>query len=100
VAAVTLFLEHEMIPSKLLEGLNEQLTQLLGEGPKRTQQEIRNSINLIVQSAFSRLDLVTREEFDAQHEVLLRTRTLVDGLSKRVAALETPEQTPEPAKHA
>ena len=80
-----------MIPSKLLEGLNEQLTQLLGEGPKRTQQEIRNSINLIVQSAFSRLELVTREEFDTQHEVLMRTRTLVEGLSKRVAALEAPE---------
>jgi len=80
-----------MIQSKLLEGLNEQLTQLLGEGPKRTQQEIRSSINLIVQSAFSRLELVTREEFDAQQEVLLRTRSLVDGLEKRVAELERSE---------
>ncbi|MEH6470451.1 MAG: accessory factor UbiK family protein [Halopseudomonas sp.] len=77
-----------MIPSKLLEGLNEQLTQLLGEGPQRTQQEVRNSINLIVQSAFARLELVTREEFDAQSEVLMRTRTLVDELELRVAELE------------
>ncbi len=77
-----------MIPSKLLEGLNDQLTQLLGEGPKRTQQEIRNSINLIVQSAFTRLELVTRDEFDTQQEVLMRTRALVDGLEQRVAALE------------
>ncbi len=77
-----------MIPSTLLEGLNEQLTQLLGEGPKKTQQEIRNSINLVVQSAFSRLELVTREEFDTQHEVLMRTRSLVDALEQRVAELE------------
>lgn len=81
-----------MIPSKLLEGLNDQLTQLLGEGPKRTQQEIRNSINLIVQSAFTRLELVTRDEFDTQQEVLLRTRALVDGLEQRVAALEASAQ--------
>lgn len=85
-----------MIPSKLLEGLNDQLTQLLGEGPKRTQQEIRNSINLIVQSAFSRLELVTREEFDTQQEVLMRTRSLVDELAKRVAELESSGVTKDP----
>lgn len=77
-----------MIPSSLLEGLNEQLSQLLGDGPQKTQQEIRNSINLMLQSAFSRLELVTREEFDTQNEVLMRTRTLVDQLEARVAELE------------
>ncbi len=77
-----------MIASKLFEGLNEQLSQLLGDGPQRTQQEIRNSISLVVQSAFARLELVTREEFDAQNEVLIRTRTLLEQLELRVAELE------------
>tara|TARA_R110002167_G_scaffold140612_1_gene328519 strand:+ start:8660 stop:8920 length:261 start_codon:yes stop_codon:yes gene_type:complete len=86
-----------MIPSKLLEGLNDQLTQLLGEGPKRTQQEIRNSINLVVQSAFSKLELVTREEFDTQQEVLMRTRSLVDDLAKRVAELEASSEQNGPS---
>jgi BMFP domain-containing protein YqiC len=77
-----------MIASKLFEGLTDQLTQLLGEAPQRTQQEIRSSISLIVQSALSRLELVTREEFDAQSDVLARTRALVDQLETRVAELE------------
>ncbi|MEH6625737.1 MAG: accessory factor UbiK family protein [Motiliproteus sp.] len=77
-----------MIAPKLLEGLNEQLSQLFGEGPQKTQEELKRGANQVLQSAFSRLDLVTREEFDTQQEVLLRTRTLVEALEKKVAALE------------
>ena len=39
-------------------------------------------------SVLSRLELVTREEFDAQQAVLLKTREKVDALEKRVAELE------------
>lgn len=77
-----------MISHKLLETLNEQFTQLLGEGPQKTQEELRRSVNLILQGALSRLDLVTREEFDAQTEVLGRTRQLVEQLEARLAELE------------
>lgn len=41
-----------------------------------------------VQSALTRLDLVTREEFDAQAAVLQRTRLRLEELEKRVAELE------------
>lgn len=78
-----------MISSKLFEGLTEQLSQLLGEAPQQTQQEIRNSVSLIVQSALSRLELVTREEFDAQSDVLARTRAMVEQLEQRLAELES-----------
>ena len=77
-----------MSASKLFEGLTEQLSQLLGEAPQQTQQEIRNSVSLIVQSALSRLELVTREEFDAQSDVLARTRALVDQFEQRLNELE------------
>ena len=77
-----------MIGPKLLEGLNDQLTQLLGEGPQKTQEELKRGANQILQGAFSRLDLVTREEFDTQQAVLLRTRSLVEALEVRVAELE------------
>ncbi|OMH27974.1 accessory factor UbiK family protein [Motiliproteus sp. MSK22-1] len=86
-----------MIAPKLLEGLNEQLVQLLGEGPQKTQEELKRGANQILQSAFSRLDLVTREEFDTQQEVLLRTRSLVEALEKRVAQLESQHQGTEAA---
>ena len=77
-----------MIPSQLFESLNQQLSQLLGQDAQQSQQELRNGINLILQRAFDRLDLVTREEFDAQAEVLARTRALVDQLQQQVAELE------------
>ena len=77
-----------MIPTQLLDGLSEQLGQLLGQAPQQTRDELRNSINLILQSAFSRLELVSRDEFDAQAEVLQRTRALVTELEQRLAALE------------
>lgn len=77
-----------MIPPQLLENLNEQFNKLLGQAPQQTQHELRHSINLILQSAFARLDLVTREEFDSQAEVLNRTRQLVDELEQRLNELE------------
>ncbi len=77
-----------MIGPKILESLNEQLVQLLGEGPQKTQEELKRGANQILQSAFSRLDLVTREEFDSQQAVLIRTRTLVEALEQRVGELE------------
>ncbi len=77
-----------MISAKLFEGLTDQLSQLLGEVPQQTQQEVRNSVGLIVQNALSRLELVTREEFDAQSDVLARTRALVEQLEQRLAELE------------
>ncbi len=76
-----------MIAPKLIEGLNEQLAQLFGDSPQKTQEELKRGANQILQSAFSRLDLVTREEFDAQQEVLMRTRSLVDALEQKVAEL-------------
>ena len=78
-----------MISAKLFEGLTDQLSQLLGEVPQQTQQEVRNSVGLIVQNALSRLELVTREEFDAQSEVLARTRVIVEQLEQRLVELET-----------
>lgn len=77
-----------MIPNKIIENVNEQLSNLFGEGPQKTQDELKRSANMILQSAFSRLDVVTREEFDTQKAVLMRTRELVTQLEQRLAELE------------
>lgn len=72
---------------KILAGVSEQLTQLMGTlapGELPGQQQMRQ----LLQSALGRMDLVTREEFDAQAAVLLRTREKVDALEQAVAALE------------
>ena len=73
--------------------LFERLTQ--GEDPLFNQID-RNAKSLL-QSALSRLDVVSREEFDAQTAVLQRTRERLEALEKQIEmldqALETPPDT-------
>ena len=57
----------------------QHVSQLVGGSD--TRQEVDKNMRSLAQSALSRLDMVSREEFDAQTEVLKRTRA-------RVAALE------------
>lgn len=58
-------------------------------GPLRQMQEdVEKNFRTILQNAFARMNLVTREEFDVQTAVLARSRALVETLEKRVANLE------------
>ena len=64
---------------------------MLGVGGVATAQsaaDLEQNLRVLLQSAFGRLDLVTREEFDVQREVLARTRQKLTELEARVAALE------------
>lgn len=74
---------------KLIDGLSAQITHLF-EGARELpgQHELQQQIRTLVQGTFARLDLVTRDEFDAQRAVLTRTRELVEKLEQRVAELE------------
>jgi BMFP domain-containing protein YqiC len=51
-------------------------------------KDIEKNVKAMLQSGLSRLDLVTRQEFDIQSQVLLRTREKVEALEKRVTELE------------
>jgi BMFP domain-containing protein YqiC len=51
---------------------------------------VQKNLKALLQQQFARLDLVTREEFDAQAQVLMRTREKLAALEQRVAALEPP----------
>ena len=70
--------------------LFERLTQ--GEDPLFNQID-RNARSLL-QSALSRLDVVSREEFDAQTAVLQRTRERLEALEKQIEMLDQPLETP------
>ena len=48
----------------------------------------RKNLRAMLASATSKLDLVTREEFEVQAQLLLRTREKLDALEARVSALE------------
>ncbi len=79
-----------MIHQKLIDSLSGQFGQLLSSRPDIPgQQELQDQMRSLLQGTFSRLDLVTREEFDAQQAVLLRTRERLEQLEARLQALET-----------
>ncbi len=70
---------------KLLDEINEKVKAALAQGPAA---DIEKNLRAMLGGLFSRLDLVTREEFDVQREVLLRTRARLEELEKKVAGLE------------
>ncbi len=71
--------------SKLLDDLNRRVKELVDASPAK---DIEKNLRAIMNSTFSRLDLVTREEFDIQQEVLRRTREKLEALEARLAELE------------
>lgn len=77
-----------MLDPKSLDEMARKLAQSLPPGLREFQQEMERNMRATLQSMFSRLDLVTREEFDAQAKVLARTRAHLETLEARVAALE------------
>ncbi|PSL13873.1 hypothetical protein CLV44_11054 [Marinobacterium halophilum] len=79
-----------MIHQKLIDTLSGQFSQLLSNRPEMPgQHELQAQIRAMLQSSFARLDLVTRDEFDAQQAVLMRTRETLEQLEARLAALES-----------
>ncbi|HEX5514733.1 MAG TPA: accessory factor UbiK family protein [Gammaproteobacteria bacterium] len=77
-----------MLDPKSLDEMARKLAQNLPPGLRDFQQEVERNMRAGLQGMFSRLDLVTREEFDAQAKVLARTRAHLETLEMRVAALE------------
>ncbi len=70
---------------KLMEELGDKLRALFAQGPAA---DLDRNLRALLGAWFSRLDLVSREEFDIQREVLARTRARVAELERQVAALE------------
>jgi ubiquinone biosynthesis accessory factor UbiK len=70
---------------RFLDDLNRKVSELLAASPAK---DMEKNLRALLSSAFSRLDLVTREEFDVQQEVLGRTREKLEQMEARVAELE------------
>lgn len=71
--------------TKFLDEINKRISELIAASPAR---DLEKNMRALLASAFTRLDLVTREEFDVQQEVLRRTREKLQDMEGRVAALE------------
>jgi len=71
--------------TKLLDELNRKVSDFIAATPAK---DIEKNLRALLSSAFSRLDLVTREEFDVQQEVLRHTREKLQQVEARVVELE------------
>ena len=74
-----------MTSQNLFEEIDRKMKDILARGPAADLEE---NLRALLASAFGRLDLVTREEFDVQREVLARTRARLQELEAKLAELE------------
>ena len=74
-----------MLDPKILEEFGAKMSALLANSPAK---DIEKNTKAMISGVFAKLDLVTREEFDVQAQVLARTREKLQALEARVAALE------------
>ena len=78
----------ELIELKKIEEIVDSIAKVLPAGTEQVRAEVRDNVRLVIESTFARMNLVTREEFDAQTTLLRRTREKLDELEIIVATLE------------
>ncbi|EOC1286202.1 accessory factor UbiK family protein [Cronobacter muytjensii] len=78
-----------MIDPKKIEQIARQVHESMPKGIREIGEDVEKKIRQVLQAQLSRLDLVSREEFDVQTQVMLRTREKLTVLEQRLAALES-----------
>ena len=71
--------------TKVLDEIGRRVDDLIANTPV---EDVQNNLRALMSGWFARLDLVTREEFDAQQSVLQRTREKLTQMEARVTELE------------
>jgi len=77
-----------MLDPTKIEEMVQSLSKAMPPGLTAIQQDIEKNIRAALTATFAKLDLVTRDEFDVQTQVLHRTREKLEALELRVADLE------------
>ena len=71
-----------------LDQLSKRISSLIPGDVKEVQDDIENNVKSLLQSTLTKMNLVTREEFDVQSAVLQRTREKLEQLEKQVEQLK------------
>lgn len=71
--------------NRLLDEISSRMRGVIAQSPI---EDLEKNLRALLSATFAKLDLVTREEFDVQREVLLRAREKITQLENRVADLE------------
>ena len=72
----------------ILDDIAKRLAAVVPPGAQELKSDLEKNFRAVLQSNLERLDLVTREEFEVQAQVLARTRQKLEALEARVAELE------------
>lgn len=74
-----------MLNTKMIEEISSKISAMIANSPAG---DVERNLNALLRGVFTKLELVTREEFDTQTQVLQRTRAQLEALEKRLAELE------------
>ena len=77
-----------MMDRQGIDQIAARLMSLVPPGLAEAQKDLRTNFHDVLAQGLRRLDLVTREEFDVQVQLLASTRTRLQALEQRVAELE------------
>ena len=71
-----------------IEDIARKLTEALPEGLRSVREDLEANFRGVLRGSLAKLDLVTREEFEVQEAVLVKTRAKLDALEARLEDLE------------
>ncbi len=77
-----------MFDPKSIDSIADRIAGAIPPGLHHFKDDMEKNVHALLQSALSKLDLVSREEFEVQKAVLAKTRSRLEELEKRVAELE------------
>ncbi|MFA9275108.1 MAG: accessory factor UbiK family protein [Candidatus Aquirickettsiella gammari] len=80
-----------MEPNQFFNDMQTKMQQVLENSPAK---DLEKNVKAFMSQGFAKLDLVTREEFDIQADVLAKTRSKLEALEARVAELEAKLNNP------
>lgn len=81
-------MRYRMKKPDFLIDLNKKLCDALPPGLQTMKKDLEKNFHAVLQGTFNKLDLVTRDEFDAQTKVLARTRKKIEALEAEIKKLE------------
>jgi BMFP domain-containing protein YqiC len=81
-----LYAPQDMIDRQKIQEISDKIREIIKNSPI---EDMENNINALLRSMFTKLDLINREEFDIQTEVLKKTRLKLEALEAKLKALET-----------
>ncbi|HET9390907.1 MAG TPA: accessory factor UbiK family protein [Steroidobacteraceae bacterium] len=80
-----------------IDEIARRLLESLPPGLRTLREDAENNFRAVLRASLGKLDLVARDEFDAQTRVLERTRARVEELERRLAAMESAAAASRPA---